>query len=52
VQALADSEVVKALRQAGNDVCPSMPSQEVSKFIAAERKRWLPLLQQAGIKPE
>jgi tripartite-type tricarboxylate transporter receptor subunit TctC len=52
VQALADPEVAKALRQAGNDVFPSMPSQDVSRFMAAERKRWLPLLQQAGIKPE
>jgi tripartite-type tricarboxylate transporter receptor subunit TctC len=52
LQALADPEVVKSLQQAGNDVCPPMSPLEVSRFIAAERRRWLPLLRQAGVKPE
>ena len=52
LQALADPEVVKSLQQAGNDVCPPLSPQEVSKFMAAERRRWLPLLKQAGVKPE
>jgi tripartite-type tricarboxylate transporter receptor subunit TctC len=52
LHALADPEVVKSLRLAGNDVCPPMSPQDVSRFMAAERRRWLPLLKQAGVKPE
>jgi tripartite-type tricarboxylate transporter receptor subunit TctC len=52
LQALADPDVVKTLQQAGNEVCPPQSPAEVSRFIAAERSRWLPLLKQAGVKPE
>lgn len=51
-RALADPEVVQALHKAGNDVPAAMTPSQLAEFLAEERRRWLPLIRQAGIKPE
>lgn len=52
LKALADPDVAKALQKAGNDVSPPMGPDQVADFLAAERKRWLPVMKEAGVKPE
>jgi tripartite-type tricarboxylate transporter receptor subunit TctC len=50
--AMADANVIQALQNTGNEVSPAMSSAQTAKFIAAERRRWLPLIKDAGIQPE
>lgn len=52
MQALADAQLQQSLRSYGNEAYPPMTPAQVAAFIASERQRWLPLLQQAGVKPE
>lgn len=52
MQALADAPLQQSLRGYGNEPYPPLTPAQVASFLAAERQRWLPLLQQAGVKPE
>jgi tripartite-type tricarboxylate transporter receptor subunit TctC len=52
LQALADAQLQQSLRVYGNEAYPPMTPAQVAAFIATERRRWLALLQQTGVKPE
>lgn len=52
LQVLADPEVVKALAKTGNDVSPPMTPAQTAAFLVDERKRWLPMMKDAGIQPQ
>lgn len=52
LRALADPEVLQALKKTGNEVPPALTPAQLNDFLADERRRWLPVIRQAGIQPE
>lgn len=51
VAALKSPEVVQQLKERGIETAPSTPS-EFAQFMQAERKKWLPVIRKANIKPQ
>lgn len=49
VAALKSPDVIQQLKNNGIDAAPSTPS-EFTRFILAEEKKWLPIIQKANIK--
>lgn len=51
VAALKAPDVVQQLKDRGIDAAPTTP-QEFSRFIAAEAKKWVPIIKKSNIKEE
>ena len=51
VAALKASDVVQQLKDQGIEAAPSSPA-EFARFIAAEQKKWMPIIRQSNIKVE
>ncbi|MGE5526120.1 MAG: Bug family tripartite tricarboxylate transporter substrate binding protein [Rhodospirillaceae bacterium] len=51
VAALKQPDVIQQLKERGIDAAPTTP-QEFAKYIAAEEKKWVPIIKKSNIKEE
>ena len=51
VAALKSPDVVQQLKDQGIDAAPTSPA-EFARFIAAEEKKWVPIIRKSNIKVE